>query len=185
TPGPVPPESGERPPSLRCSSMGKARTSVGPSSPRNRSLRSAMACSSMNSIESSASPLTPSAPSTSLARRTQRMASTGSSFCSSAAKTSMAMSGLVARLLVGVHDVLHDLVAHDVARVELHEVEAVDAAEHFVEAHEPAAPTGHVDLGDVASDHGLGPEPDTGEEHLHLFRRGVLGLVEDDEAVVK
>src|SRR5206468_1644541 len=116
-------------------------------SPRKRSLRSAMACSSTNSIDSSASPFTPSAPRTSLARRTQRMASTGSSFCSSAAKTSIAISGGRARLLVGVDDVLHDLVADDVARVEVHEVEAVDAAQHLVETHEPAAPAGHVDLG--------------------------------------
>src|SRR5882672_7317759 len=184
TPGPVPPESGERPPSMRCSSMGKASTSVGPSSPRNRSLRSAMACSSMNSIESSASPFTPSALSTSLARRTQRMVSTGSSFCSSAAKTSIGMSGLATGLLVGVDDVLHDLVAHDIARVEMHELEAVDVAQHLVEPDETAAPAGHIDLGDVARDDGSGPEPDARKEHLHLLRRGVLRLVEDDEAVV-
>src|SRR5947209_5900078 len=185
TPGPVPPESGDLPPSLRCSSIGKANTSVGPSSPRKRSLRSAMACSSTNSIESSASPFTPSAAITSLARRTQRMVSTGSSFCSSAAKTSIAMSAVRAVLLVGVDDVLHDLVADDVARVEVHEAEAVDAAQHLVEAHEAAASTGNIDLGHVAGDDGPGTEPDAGQEHLHLLGRGVLGLVEDDEAVVQ
>src|SRR5690348_2673289 len=158
--------------------MGKASTSVGPSSPRKRSLRSAMVCSSTNNIDSSTSPFTPSAPITSLARRTQRMVSTASSFCSSAAKTSIAMSGLVAGLLVGGDDVLHDLVADDVARVEVHEVETVDAAEDLVEANQTASPAGNVDLGDVAGDDGLGAEADAREEHLHLLGRGVLGLVE-------
>ena len=49
----------------------------------------------------------------------------------------------------------------------------------------PTAPAGHVDLGDVAGDDGLGAEADAGEEHLHLLGRGVLRLVEDDEAVVE
>ena len=31
----------------------------------------------------------------------------------------------------------------------------------------------------------LGPEPDAGQEHLHLLGRGVLRLVEDDEAAVQ
>ena len=66
SPGPVPPESGERPLSGGSSSIGKASTSVGPSLPRKRLLRSAMASSSTNSTDSSASPRTPSASSTSL-----------------------------------------------------------------------------------------------------------------------
>src|SRR5437588_2139797 len=185
TPGPVLPESGDRPPSLRCSSMGNASTSVGPWSPKKRSLRSAMACSSTNNIDSSTSPFRPSAPSTSLARRTQRMVSTGSSCCSSAAKTSIAMSGRAAGLLVGVDDVLHDLVAHDVAGVEVYETQPVDAIQHLVEADETAAAPGHVDLGDVARDHRSGAESDARQEHLHLLGRRVLGLVEDDEAVIK
>src|SRR4029077_20365085 len=100
--------------------------------------------------ESSTSPFTPSAARTSLASRTQRMVSTGSSFCSSAANTSIAMSGSVAGLLVSGDDVLHDLVAHDVTRVEVHELEAVDAAEHLLQPHHSAAPAGHAALRDVA-----------------------------------
>ena len=50
---------------------------------------------------------------------------------------------------------------------------------------QPAAAAGHVDLGDVAGDDGLRAEADAGEEHLHLLGRGVLRLVEDDEAVVE
>ena len=50
---------------------------------------------------------------------------------------------------------------------------------------QPAAAAGHVDLGGVAGDDRLGAEADAGEEHLHLLGRGVLRLVEDDEAVVE
>ena len=42
-----------------------------------------------------------------------------------------------------------------------------------------------VDLGDVAGDDGLGVEADAREEHLHLFGRRVLRLVENDEGVVQ
>ena len=49
----------------------------------------------------------------------------------------------------------------------------------------PLLPVGHVDLGGVARDDHLRPEADTGEEHLHLLRRRVLRLVEDDEAAVQ
>src|SRR5205823_7169737 len=185
TPGPVPPESGERPPSVRCSSIGKANTAAGPSTPRKRSVRAAMACSSTNSIDSSTSPLSPSASSTSLARRTQRIVSTGSSFCSSAAKTSIAMSGRGAGLLVRVDDVLDDLVSHHVACTQVDEPQAVDPTEHLVETDQTAAAARHVDLRDVARDHGLRSETDAREEHLHLLGRGVLGLVEDDEAVIE
>jgi hypothetical protein len=44
---------------------------------------------------------------------------------------------------------------------------------------------GHVDLGDVTGDDGHGPEPDAGQEHLHLLGRRVLRLVEDDEGPVQ
>src|SRR6476620_663812 len=38
---------------------------------------------------------------------------------------------------------------------------------------------------DDVGDHHLGAEAEAGEEHLHLFRRGVLCLVKDDEGVVQ
>ena len=71
-PGPVPPESGERPLSAGSSSMGNASTSVGPSLPRNREFRSAMAVSSTNSIDTSVSPRTPSSARTASASLIQR-----------------------------------------------------------------------------------------------------------------
>ena len=42
-----------------------------------------------------------------------------------------------------------------------------------------------VDLRDVARDDDLRAEAEARQEHLHLLRRGVLRLVEDDEAVVQ
>ena len=59
------------------------------------------------------------------------------------------------------------------------------AAEHRLEADQARPAAGHVDLGHVAGDDGLGAEADAGQEHLHLLGAGVLGLVEDDEAVVE
>ncbi len=53
----------------------------------------------------------------------------------------------------------------------------------FDEARDPAGR--EIDLGDVARDHGAGAEADSREEHLHLLRRRVLRLVEDDERVVE
>src|SRR5690606_12968011 len=70
--------------------------------------------------------------------------------------------GVVA--VVGVDDVLDDLVAHDVRAGEAHEREAVDAAEDGLQAAQPGAAPRHVDLGGVAGDDGLGPEPDAGQE---------------------
>ncbi len=84
------PESGDRPLSIGSSSIGKAKTSVGPSLPRNLLLSSAMAPSSTNNTDSSASPVSPSSPSTASANRAHRNVSTGWSLCSSAAKTSTA-----------------------------------------------------------------------------------------------
>ena len=79
------------------------------------------------------------------------------------------------------------LVAHDVARVELDEREALDAVEDVADRQEAraAASLGEVDLGDVAGDDDLRAEAEPGEEHLHLLGRRVLRLVEDDERVVE
>jgi hypothetical protein len=46
-------------------------------------------------------------------------------------------------------------------------------------------PPGQVGLRDVAGDHDLAAEAESGEEHLHLLGRGVLRLVQDDERVVQ
>src|SRR4051812_33284418 len=185
-PGPVPPESGERPPSTGSSSMGKASTSVGPPLPRKRRFKSVMAPSSTKSTDSSASPLTPSALSTFSASRTHRMVSTGMSVCSSAAKTSITMSpGGTLGPLVGTHDVLDNAVAHHVAVGKPHERQSVDPAEDLLQPDEAGPAPGQVDLGHVTSHHRPAAETDAGQEHLHLLGRGVLRLVENDEAVVQ
>src|SRR5579875_2564359 len=187
-PGPVPPESGERPLSAGSSSIGKASTSVGPSLPRNRWLRSAMASSSTNSRDNSASPAMPSSASTASASRTQRRVSTATSPCSSAANTSTVMTASTLRSpggLVGGDDVLHDAMADHVPAAQVDPGQTVDAGEDRLQPVQPRPPSGQVDLRVVAGHDHLGAEPDPSEEHLHLLRRGVLGLVEDDEAVVE
>ena len=42
-----------------------------------------------------------------------------------------------------------------------------------------------VDLVGIAANHHPRAHAEAGEEHLHLLRRGVLRLVEDDEGVVQ
>ena len=42
-----------------------------------------------------------------------------------------------------------------------------------------------IDLRDVAGDDHLGMEPEPGEKHLHLFRRGILRFIENDERIVQ
>src|SRR4051794_28221480 len=166
--------------------MGKESTSVGPSPPRKRPLRSVMASSSTKISDTSASAGARSSASTRRARRSQRGRSTSTVDCSSEAKTAISRAS-VARPLVRVHDVLHDLVPHDVVAVELDEREIGDADEDVAHREQPtaAAPLGQVDLGDVAGDDDLGTEPEPGEEHLHLLGGRVLRLVEDDERVVE
>ena len=48
-----------------------------------------------------------------------------------------------------------------------------------------AAGVGQIDLRDVAGDHGFRIEAEARDEHLHLFRSRVLGLVENHERVVE
>ena len=120
SPGPRPPVSGWRPLGRWSSSIGNESTSVGPSPPRNRPLRSVIASSSTKISDTSASAGARSSASTRRARRSQRGRSTSRVDCSSDAKTAISS---VVRPLVRVHDVLDDLVTHDVVAVELHERE--------------------------------------------------------------
>src|SRR5712671_1327239 len=88
--------------------------------------------------------------------------------------------------LVRLDDLLHQLVAHDVAIVEMDERDAVDRADDLHRLDEPrGAPLGQVDLRDIAGDHGFRAEAEARQEHLHLLGRRVLGLVQDDERVVQ
>src|SRR5678815_4241658 len=88
--------------------------------------------------------------------------------------------------VVGLHDLLHELVPNDVFLVEVDEADPLDVLDDLQRFHEPRLPwMWQVDLCDVTSDDRLGTESETGQEHLHLLGRGVLCLVEDDEGVVQ
>src|SRR6476469_2128850 len=64
--------------------------------------------------------------------------------------------------LVGLHDRLHQLVAHDVAIVELHELDPFDVAADLHRLDQAGhLPARQIDLGDVAGDHRLGAEAET------------------------
>ena len=95
------------------------------------------------------------------------------------------------RLLLGVlvvrgHDPLHELVAHHVLAAEAHELDPLDVLEDVADHEQPGALVARqVDLGDVAGHDHLRVEPEPREEHLDLLGARVLGLVEDDEAVVE
>src|SRR5215510_5476571 len=91
----------------------------------------------------------------------------------------------IRELLVRLDDLLDELVAHDVAIVEVDERDPLDRPDDLHRLDQPGRPArGQIDLGDVAGDNGLGAEAEAGEEHLHLLRGRVLRLVEDDERVV-
>ena len=88
--------------------------------------------------------------------------------------------------LIRLHDVLHDLVPDHVPPSEVDELDPLDAQEDLLHHAQAASlPGREVDLRDVAVDHGPRPEPDAREEHVHLLRRRVLRLVQDDERVVQ
>src|SRR2546423_8552130 len=87
--------------------------------------------------------------------------------------------------IVRPDDPRDELVADDVAIVEVDHRDALDVPEDLAREHEAALFTGEVDLRDVAGDDGLRAESETREEHLHLRRGRVLRLVEDDERLVQ
>jgi hypothetical protein len=87
---------------------------------------------------------------------------------------------------VGLDDALDDLVAHDVLMTEANECDAVDPGEDVAHLDEPGRLLARqVDLRDVAGHDHPRAEPEPRQEHLHLLRRRVLGLVEDHERVVE
>ena len=88
--------------------------------------------------------------------------------------------------VVRLHDRLHELVTDDVALIEVDERDAVDFADHLHRLHQPrGAAKREIDLRHVTGDDRLRSEAEAGEEHLHLFGRGVLRLVQDHERVVE
>src|SRR4029077_6608001 len=94
--------------------------------------------------------------------------------------------GAALGLAVGGDDGLHELVAHDGRAAEPDEVDVLDLVEDRPDLDQTGlrAPL-QIDLGDVAGDDDLGPEAETGQEHLHLLGARVLRLVEDHEGIVE
>src|SRR5207248_2371119 len=79
------------------------------------------------------------------------------------------------KAIVRPDDPRDELVAHDVAVVEVDHRDALDVAEDLSCQDESALLAGQVDLGDVAGDDGLRAEPETREEqpaHLSVAQRG-------------
>ena len=89
--------------------------------------------------------------------------------------------------LVGVDDVLHDAVAHDVARsVRRTKRQPVDAGEDLLEAEEPGAPAAGTSTWVTSPvTTAWEPKPMRVRNIFICSGGGVLGLVEDDEAVVE
>ena len=76
--------------------------------------------------------------------------------------------------------------AHHVALVKLHEAHTLDALQDLHSVEQAASPSRReIDLRDVSVDHHFRVEALPREDHLHLFGRAVLCLVDDDEAVVE
>src|SRR4051794_33951735 len=72
-------------------------------------------------------------------------------------------------LVVGLDDLPHQLVPHDVVGGQPLEGDVVHLVEDALHDPQPGLhATGQVDLRDVAGDHDLGAEAEPGEEHLHL-----------------
>jgi hypothetical protein len=77
-------------------------------------------------------------------------------------------------------------VPDDVRAREARERDAAHTGEDAIGLDEPALlASREIDLRNIAGDDGLRREADPRQEHLHLFRRRVLRLVENDERVVE
>src|SRR5437867_1242349 len=80
----------------------------------------------------------------------------------------------IRELLVGLDDLLHELVAHNIPIVEVNERDALDVADDLHRLDQAGGATDRqVDLCDVPGNHGFRTEAQPGEEHLHLLGRGV------------
>src|SRR5262247_783313 len=91
---------------------------------------------------------------------------------------------LLVVLIVSLDDHLHQLMADDVALVEEDEGDSLDAVDDALRLDQARlASRRQVDLRHVAGDHGLRPEADARQKHLHLLGGRVLRLVENDKRV--
>src|SRR5436190_2431200 len=89
-------------------------------------------------------------------------------------------------LRVRLDDVAYEPVTDDVDVREVVERDALDPGQDSLDLHQPRLlPLRKVDLRLVAGDDDLGVHPQPREKHLHLHRRRILRLVEDDERVAQ
>ena len=83
---------------------------------------------------------------------------------------------------IGADNAADHVVADDVFVAEVDHADALDAVEDFFSFGKARhAAVDEVDLGGIAVDDDPRMVAHTGEEHLHLFPRRILGFVEDDE----
>src|SRR5436305_14740450 len=182
------------------SSTPNDNTSVGVSTPRWSRLRSRIRSASTNSTATCPSSMpaldSASAHSSSVSTAVGPPLGTDSIPRTSISSTSavdlrpLARTQLGSRSLRGVvvcrDDPPHELVAHDVLIAEAHEVDPFHVLEDLRHHHQARIVLARqIDLRDVAGHDHLRVEAEPRQEHLHLLRARVLGLVEDDEAVVE
>src|SRR5262249_45742468 len=87
-------------------------------------------------------------------------------------------------LIVSLNDHLDQLMADDVAFIELDERYSFDAAHNTLRFDQARLASGwQVNLRHITRDHGLRSEADARQKHRHLFRGRVLRLVEYDERI--
>ena len=88
--------------------------------------------------------------------------------------------------VIGGDDALHQHMAHHVRGRQAADLDILHAVEHADGLFQTADLVARqVDLRDIAGDDDLRAEAQARQEHLHLLARGVLRLVENDEAVVE
>src|SRR3546814_10885874 len=74
--------------------------------------------------------------------------------------------------------------AHHIVVGEVDEADAVDARKHVDRVAQPGTCSRwEIDLTEIPRHHHSRPLAEAGQKHLHLNRRGVLRLVQNDECV--
>src|SRR5215475_697013 len=93
---------------------------------------------------------------------------------------------LLVVLIVSPDDHLHQLMADDITFVEVDESDPFDASYDSLRFDQPRFTSrGKVNLRHVARDHSFRSEADARQKHLHLFRGGILRLIQNDKRIPK
>src|SRR5579864_2207476 len=89
-------------------------------------------------------------------------------------------------LVVSTDNALHQMMAHHVGFVKIHETQTLDVLQHIHRFQQSAAPgAGQIDLRNVASDDRLRIESQPRNEHFHLLGGRVLRFIQDHEGIVQ